>query len=111
MVVPLVGPESVTERRLSSRHELVALVAVFGLTITLAGRVFHDGFYPAASVYSGSAIQKVQHRDADASRWVPPPAIYTLLWTSEPSPRTERAEQSYFHLDYESLHNRPPPLS
>lgn len=99
------------DRRLSSLRGFVALIAVLGLTITLAGRLFQNSFYPATSVYSGSALQKVQHRDADASRWVPPAATYTLLWTSEGSPNIEPIEQIRFHPHYDSLYNRPPPIS
>jgi hypothetical protein len=111
IVVPLVGAEPVTERRLFSLRGLVALIAVLGLTITLAGRVFEGSFYPGTSVYSGSAHQKVQHRDADGSRWVPPVATYVLLWTSARSPNIEPIEQIHFHPHYESLYNRPPPIN
>ncbi len=100
-----------TERRFSSLRGLIALIAVLGLTITLAGRVFENSLYSTTSVYSGSALQKIQHRDADASRWAPPPATYALLWTAERSPVFEPIEQIYFHPHYDSLYNRPPPLS
>lgn len=100
-----------TERRSSSLRGFVALIAVLGLTITLAGRVFDNTFYSTTSAYSGSALQKVQHRDADALRWAPPTATYTLLWSSERSPDVEPIEQVHFHPHYDSLYNRPPPVS
>jgi hypothetical protein len=111
IVVPLVGAEQVAERRLFSLRGMVALLAVLGLTITLAGRVFHDGVYRTSSAHSTSAYEKVQHRDADASRWAPPQATYTLWWTSERSSGIEPTEQVYFHPHYDSLYNRPPPVS
>ena len=89
----------------------VALLAILGLTITLAARVFHADIYYSPSAHSASGCEKVQHRDADASRWVPPEATYTLLWTTERSPDVEPSEQVYFHPHYDSLYNRPPPIS
>lgn len=111
VVVPLVGAEPVTARRFSNMRALVALIVALGLTVTLAGRVFQDTVCSTTSVRSSATLQKVQHRDSDASRWAPPPATYVLLWGTERSSRLEPLEQAYFHLNSESLHNRPPPAS
>ena len=108
VVVPLVGAEPVSKRRFFNR--VVALLAILGLTITLAGRVFHVDIYHTPSAHSASGYEKVQHRDADASRWVPPEATYTLLWTTQRSAGIEPSQQVYFHPHYDSLYNRPPPL-
>jgi hypothetical protein len=96
-----------SERRFFSGF--VALLAIVGLTITLAGRVFHADVYHTPSAHSASAYEKVQHRDADASRWSPPEATYALLSTTERSPDVGPTEQVYFHPHYDFLYNRPPP--
>lgn len=107
----LLGADHVTERRLLSRRGLLVLVAVIGLTVSLAGRVFNGAIYNSTSVHSGSTCAKVQHRDSDATRWVPPTTVYVLLWSSERADRIQPAEQIQFHPHYESLYNRPPPIA
>jgi hypothetical protein len=109
--VPLLGADHVMERRLLSRRGLLVLVAVLGLTVSLAGRVFNGAIYNSTSIHSGSTCAKVQHRDSDAARWVPPTAVYVLLWASERADRIQPAEQIQFHPHYESLYNRPPPVA
>ena len=99
------------ERRFFSLRGFVALLAIVALTVTLAGRVFHADIYNTSSAHSASAYEKVQHRDVDASRWAPPEATYALLWATERSPDIEPTEQVYFHPHYDSLYNRPPPVS
>lgn len=111
IIVPLVGAEHVSERRIFCRRGLVALLAVLALSVSLAGRVFPGVVYQSTSVYSGSACERVQHRDADALRWVPPTAVYTLLWTTESAISSEPLGQIHFHPHYDSLYNRPPPVS
>jgi hypothetical protein len=101
----------VAERRLFSRRGLVALFVVLALTVSLAGRVFHSVIYSTGSVHSAPGYEKVQHRDTDASQWVPPTATCALLWISEPSNNFEPIGQNHFRLHYDSLYNRPPPLS
>jgi len=101
----------VTERRLFSRRGFVALFAILALTVSLAGRVFHGGIYRATSVHSAQGYAKVQHRDTDASQWVPPTATCALLWITELSTNFEPIGQKHFQLHYDSLYNRPPPVS
>lgn len=98
-----------TKRRLFSRPGLLVLLAVLGLTVSLATRVFGGEVYSSTSIHSGSTCAKIQHRDSDASRWVPPVATYALLWGSEPSAVFQPADQIQFHPHYDSLYNRPPP--
>lgn len=100
-----------TERRLFSRRGLLVFVAVLGLTVSLAARLFSGEIYSSTSIHSGSTCAKVQHRDSDASRWVPPIAVYVLLWTSQRSTDIQTSEQIQFHPHYDSLYNRPPPLA
>jgi hypothetical protein len=109
IIVPLLGADRVTERRLLSRRGLLVLIAVLGLAVSLAGRVFAGEIYSSASIHSGSTCAKVQHRDSDAARWVPPTAVYVLLWASQRSFRIGPADQIQFHLHYDCLYNRPPP--
>ena len=99
-----------TEQRLFSRRGLLVILAVLGLTVSLATRVFGGEVHHSTSIYSASSCPKVQHRDSDASRWVPPVATYALLWTSEPSTSFHPLGQIRFHPHYDSLYNRPPPL-
>ena len=100
-----------SKQRCFTLRGFVALVAILGLTITLASRVFHAEIYHASSAHPAPACEKVQHRDADASRWAPPEATYVLLWTTERSLDVDPTEQFYFHPHYDSLYNRPPPIS
>ena len=100
-----------TERRLFGRRELVAVFAILALTVSLAGRVFHACVYPTASIHSAQGSEKVQHRDTDASQWVPPTATCALLWITESSTNFEPIGQKHFQLHYDSLYNRPPPVS
>jgi len=109
--VPLVGAEQVTERRLFSRRGLVAVFAILALTVSLAGRVFNGSFYPATSIHYAQGYEKVQHRDIDSFQWVPPTATCALLWITESSANFEPIGQKHFQLHYDSLYNRPPPIS
>jgi hypothetical protein len=101
----------VSERRILSRRGLVIACVVFALTASLADRVFYDKLYEKAAVQSSSLRTKVQHRDQDASQCAPPVAQFSLLWTAEPSAPSEATEQFHVRLHYDSLYNRPPPLS
>ena len=111
ILLSLVGAEQVAERRLFSRRGLVAFCAVVALTVSLAGRVCHSVDYSTTSIHSAPGYDKVQHRDTDASQWVPPTATCALLWTTERSNPVEPIGQNHFRLHYDSLYNRPPPIS
>jgi hypothetical protein len=109
--VPLVGAEEVAERRILSRRGMVIALVAFALTASLAERVFYGHLCEKAAVHSSSLSKKVQHRDKDASQCIPPVAQFSLLWTAEPSAPSEATEQFHVRLHYDSLYNRPPPLS
>jgi hypothetical protein len=106
-----VGAYRLPERRPFGRHGLVALILVLGLTVSLAERVFAGEIYSNSAVHSGACSAKVQHRDTDAVRWAPPVPAYSLLWTAERSPDAAPIDRPYFHPHYDSLYNRPPPVS
>lgn len=109
--MPLVGAEQLPKRPLRSRRGLVALIVVLGLTVSLAGRVFAIETYSTTAIHSGFSSAKVQHRDTDAVRWAPPTPLYSLLWIAESSTKAETVQRAYFHPHYDSLYNRPPPIS
>lgn len=97
-------------RLLSGRGIAVALV-VFALTASLAARVFQGGYSDTSQVQSSSSSQKIQHRDKDASEWVPSVAALSILWVEQASVVPDSGEEPHVHLHYESLYNRPPPTA
>lgn len=88
----------------------VALV-VFALTASLPTSVFHSSFTSGAQVRSSSSYQKIQHRDEDASEWVPPVAELSLLWVEQASVTPDYDQEPQVEVHYESLYNRPPPIA
>lgn len=84
---------------------------VFALTASLPTRVFHSAFTAGPQVQSSSSYEKIQHRDKDASEWVPPVAELSILWVEEASVPPEPGEYLHVHFHYESLYNRPPPIA
>ena len=100
-----------TERRLFSRRELVAVLAILALAVSLAGRVFNGGVYSATSIHYAHGYEKVQHRDMDSFQWVLPTATCALLCITESSANFEPIGQKHFQLHYDSLYNRPPSVS
>jgi hypothetical protein len=108
--VPLVGAEQVAEKRFFSLRGFVVCLAILTLTISLASRGICGGFYSKTTAHSASASAKVQHRDKDASEFVPPAPTLSLLCVTEPSKAPAQTEAIYVQLHYNSLYNRPPPL-
>ena len=109
--MPLVECEHVADRRLFSRRGLVISLSIITLAVSLAARGIHVSFHLKATAQSVSAYAKVQHRDKDASEWVPPAASLCLLWVTEVSSSSEPTEAAHFRLHYDSLYNRPPPAA
>ena len=109
--MPLVGENQLAEKRLFSWRGIVILFAAFAITLSLANRVFEGRSFDAPTAYSGVGHAKVQHRDSDSAHWVPPTATFTILWSSESSAAVEISDPLYEHPHYESLYNRPPPVS
>lgn len=108
--MPLGGDNPLSERRVLSVKGVTVLIAVVAITLSLASRVFHGQFFPNHSVHS-SSHQVVQHRDTDAAEWVPPACTLVLLWGTEHSGVIDPIEPTYPREQFQSLYNRPPPLS
>ena len=88
----------------------VVVVAIYGLTVSLATRTFRLKITYGVSVTSGDARAMRQHMVRDAERWVPPvprftafavPAFYPLVAPAGPPLASVLFE--------EMLYNRPPP--
>ena len=110
ITMPLGGDNPLSGRRIFSVKGVTVAVAVLAITLSLAGRVFHGQVFLTHSIHS-SAYQLVQHRDTDATEWIPPVCTFTLLWGAEHSPVVEPSDPFYPHEQFQSLYNRPPPLS
>lgn len=104
------GVERVPKVRLLSGRGIAVALVVFALTASLAARVFHDSYNTTSQVQSSSSYQKVQHRDKDASEWVPPTSELSILWVEEASLVPETRDELHLRVHYESLYNRPPPI-
>lgn len=89
---------------------LVVVLAICGLTVSLATRTFRLTVPHVVTVKSGEMQAMRQHLDRDAVRWLPPspvlaalqaPTFYPLVAPAGPPlPAT---------LLDENLYNRPPP--
>jgi len=88
----------------------IIVVAICGLTVSLATRTFRLKIPHGVSVISGDAHAMRQHMVRDAVRWVPPvprltalhvPAFYPLVAPAGPPLASVLFE--------EKLYNRPPP--
>jgi len=108
--MPLVGDNPLAERRVLSLRGAASFIAILAITLSLAGRVFHREFFTARTLHV-AAHQLVQHRDADAAEWIPPVCSLTLLWSAEHSPAAEPTQSFYHPEQFQSLYNRPPPVS
>jgi len=104
--------ESYQGRRVLRRWELGMIVlAICGLTISVATRTFRLKMSTdvVAKSASGHAIR--QHMDSDAANWAPPVATLTVLELPVFYPRYAPAGPPLPRLYYdESFSNRPPPL-
>lgn len=109
--VPLLGAERVPKVRLLSGRGIAVALVVFALTASLATRVFHNSYSTTSQVQSSSSYQKIQHRDKDASEWVPPAAELSILWVEEALVVPDSGEEPHVRVHYESLYNRPPPIA
>jgi hypothetical protein len=109
--VPLVGAEQVAEKRVLSLRGLVICITILALTVSLATRTVHGSIYTSPTVHSASDKAKVQHRDKDASEWVTPVLTFAPISVTEPSVVQTSTEGVFFDLHYDSLYNRPPPIT
>jgi hypothetical protein len=97
-------------RRVFGLRGMVVVVAIAALTVSLASRTFPGNFHPKVSVHGATSGAKIQHRDKNASEWVPPTPLFTQLPVSEPSLARPPQEKVLVVLHFESLYNRPPPI-
>ena len=100
--------------RLPSPHPrwyvLVIILAICGLTVSLATRTFCLTFPHTSTLQSGSAQAIRQHMDRDAAQWAPPVPILTALQAPVFYPRVAPAGPPMPSVLFdESLSNRPPP--
>jgi hypothetical protein len=90
---------------------LVVVVAICGLTVSLATRTFRLKSCQSATVTSHSSQPMRQHLDRDAAQWVPPvPVVFSTLRVPAfyPHVAPEIPSAPSVLID-ESLSNRPPP--
>jgi hypothetical protein len=99
------------KRALRRREVAVVVLAICGLTVSLATRTFRTKFSTGAIVKSISGQPVRQHMDSDAAKWVPPVSTLTVLEVPVFYPRFAPAGPPLPRLYFEeSLSNRPPPL-
>ena len=98
-------------KRVLRRWEVaVVVLAICGLTLSLATRTFRTTFSTGTIVKSISGPPVRQHMDSDAAKWVPPVSTLTVLEGPVFYPRFAPAGPPLPRLYYEeSLSNRPPP--
>ena len=99
-------------KRVLRRWEIaVVVLAICGLTLSLATRTFRTSLSMGAIVKSISGQPVRQHMDSDATKWVPPVSTLTVLEVPVFYPRFAPAGPPLPRLYYEeSLSNRPPPF-
>jgi hypothetical protein len=88
----------------------IVILAICGLTISLATRTFRLKIHQSVSVTSGDAQAKRQHLDRDAARWAPPVPVFTVLQVPTFYPFVAPAGPPIASTLFdESLFDRPPP--
>jgi hypothetical protein len=99
-------------KRLLRRWEVaVVVLAIGGLTLSLATRTFRTTISTGAIVKSISGQPVRQHMDSDAAKWVPPVSTLRVMEVPVFYPRFAPAGPPLPRLYYEeSLSNRPPPF-
>lgn len=88
----------------------IIVLAICGLSVSLATRTFHVKILQGTSVASHSAEPMRQHLNRDAMRWVAPIPVFIVF--EAPSlylPVAPAAPRLLSVLFDESLSNRPPP--
>lgn len=91
---------------------LVIVLAICGLTVSLATRTFRLTFPHTPTVQSGAAQAIRQHMDRDAGNWTSPVPVSTPLPLPVFYPRFAPAGPPMPSVLFdESLSNRPPPSS
>jgi hypothetical protein len=91
---------------------LFVVLAVCGLTVSVATRTFRLNARRGITVSCGDTQPMRQHMDHDAVRWVPPIPPVALLQVPTFYPYVAPAGPPLANLLFDkSLYNRPPPLS
>ena len=100
------------QRGSSSLRCLVAFLAIFTLTVSLAGRTFDTNLQTRATISSQAEKAKLQHRDKSGSQWTPVLDRTEPFYLSVCSQAVEPEQEPLLspHVD-DCLYNRPPPLS
>jgi len=104
--------ENHSGKRVLRRWEVaVVVLAICGLTVSLATRTFRARFSTGVVVKSITGQPVRQHMDSDAAKWVPPVPTLTVLEVPVFYPRFAPAGPPLPRLYFEeSLSNRPPPF-
>ena len=108
-MVRLGNPKSVSRRK---KHWCwtVIVLAIVGLTASLATRTFRLKMSSGVRAYSAASDGMRQHLDGDAVRWLPPVSVCIQLEAPRFYPRLAPAAPILPGLNFEvSLYNRPPP--
>jgi hypothetical protein len=91
-------------------HVLVIVLAICGLTVSVATRTFRLTMPHGVTARSADSHAMRQHMDRDAAQWSPPVPILGTLQTPVAYPRVAPAGTPIPSVLFdESLSNRPPP--
>jgi len=90
---------------------LVVVLAIAAITASLANRFVRLSIDQAPAAHSLTSKAKIQHRDRDADERAFAAADFSLLWLAEPATTVEHIQPVHVRVEYDSLHNRPPPVS
>jgi hypothetical protein len=96
--------------RRPSWRVFIIVLAICGLSVSLATRTFHVKIHQGTTVTAYSAEPMRQHLNRDAMRWVAPNPVFIVF--ESPAlylPVAPAAPQLPGVLFDESLSNRPPP--
>ncbi len=89
---------------------LVILLAIAGLTCSLATRTFRLSIPHGSTVQSSAGQAMRQHLDSDAAKWIPPVAVAVQIEAPSFYPKVAPAGPSLPGLLLDDpLYNRPPP--
>lgn len=89
---------------------LIIVLAICGLTVSLATRTFWFTTFQGATVTSNTAQAVRQHMNRDAVEWEPPVPVFTQLQVPVLYPPVAQWVPPLTSVLFdESLSNRPPP--
>lgn len=91
---------------------LIVFLAIAVLTVSLATRTVDVHIFRQTSVTSSVQKAKIQHRDQDGARWLPPVVIIEPFYLALSSRAIEPDKEPpvVARVD-DCLYNRPPPRS